>query len=130
MVRAQKPTEGAGMKGPRVNRQVQQSSIQLESTGEVLRTLRQRAGLSRDDLAEKAGMASGTLTRYEGNVPTQPNVVSVRAILRVLAEELGRDAEQVWADYKDWLLSTDLADRIAADLYLAAQVRAVLGEAE
>lgn len=111
----------------------QSAELGFTGTPELLGTLRRRAGLSRDELARRTGkgpgprMATGTVTRYESGEVVQPDAERVRALLRVIAEELGHDPDKVWRDYLRWLLETSPpVDRIAADIFLATQVRAAL----
>lgn len=95
-----------------------------ETVGEALRLMRGRAGLTRDEVAARAGLATGTVSRYEGDVTVRPEVAAVRRMLDVMADELEADPDVLWAAFQRWLLARD---RVAANAYLAAQVRAITG---
>jgi transcriptional regulator with XRE-family HTH domain len=66
-----------------------------DSVGEALRLLRHRARLSRDALAQHAGVSAGAISNYENDV-SAPSAVTLRRLTLVLAGLLGNDAVALW----------------------------------
>lgn len=62
---------------------------------EALRLLRQRAGLTRDELAEVSGIAGGTISNYETGKTRQPRAADLRRVSRALARALGEDPARI-----------------------------------
>lgn len=58
--------------------------------------LRHRAGMTRDDVAQAAGLSGGTLSRIEQGRTAQPSFGTLRALLRVLCERAGENFDEVW----------------------------------
>lgn len=68
------------------------------TVGEALILLRNRAGLLRDDVAKRAGVSSGRLSRYEGDQTAKPDAGVLRRIVSELAEACGHDPRAVWTE--------------------------------
>ena len=69
-----------------------------DSIGETLRLLRHRARLTRDALAQHAGVSAGAISNYENDV-SAPSAVTLRRISRVMADLLHRDSGELWANF-------------------------------
>jgi len=100
------------------------NDLDLQGYGELLSMLRHRAHLSRDTVAQRAGIAEGTVSRYEANVPARPALSTVRDIMDVLADELELEPQDLWEQFEVWLLDRD---RRRANRYLALQLQAIRG---
>ena len=77
-------------------------SLGPESMGEALRLLRQRARLSRDDLAARAGVSAGAISNYENDV-SAPSAAVLRKLTLAFADALDRDPAQLWEQLGDLL---------------------------
>jgi len=66
-----------------------------DSIGEALRLLRHRARLSRDALAQHAGVSAGAISNYENDV-SAPSAMTLRRLTLVLAGLLGNDPVVLW----------------------------------
>jgi transcriptional regulator with XRE-family HTH domain len=66
-----------------------------ESVGEALRLLRQRARLSRDELASRVGVSAGAISNYENDV-SAPSAAILRKLTLSFGELLDRDPGQLW----------------------------------
>src|SRR5437588_6717886 len=66
-----------------------------DSIGEALRLLRHRARLSRDALAQHAGVSAGAISNYENDV-SAPAAATLRRLTLVLAAVLGNDPIALW----------------------------------
>ncbi|MGH9277134.1 MAG: helix-turn-helix domain-containing protein [Acidimicrobiales bacterium] len=64
--------------------------------GETLRLLRHRARISRDELAETAGVSAGAISNYENDV-SMPPARTLRRICWALSAALGRSSQELWA---------------------------------
>ena len=74
--------------------------------------------MNRDDLAEIADVATGTLSRYERDTTKRPDAMVVRRLVNHLAEITGDDARTLWREIGE------LMDRQEASTnYTRAQVR-------
>lgn len=74
------------------------------SIGAAIAAQRRRAGMSRDDLASKAGISGNTLMKVEQGHTRDPGVLKVAAICRALSvsvDELIHDAERRPSPRKD-----------------------------
>lgn len=78
-----------------------------QSLGETLRLLRHRARISRDDLAERAGVSAGAISNYENDV-SMPPALTLRRICWALGAALGQSTQELWAQFG--LLFDRLAD--------------------
>ena len=58
-----------------------------------LRSMRERAGLSQEQLAARAGLATGTVRKIETGAVTEPGFFTVMTLLRIL----GARAEDIMA---------------------------------
>ena len=90
------------------------------SVGAALSAMRKQAGLSRDETAERANVASGTYSRYEKDVTARPDSGALRRIVVTLARELGADPESAWTAIGKVLDRTERADYL-----LRAEVSAI-----
>src|SRR5438270_10670093 len=66
-----------------------------DSIGEALRLLRHRARLSRDALAQHAGVSAGAISNYENDV-SAPAAATLRRLTLVLAAVLDNDPIALW----------------------------------
>ena len=66
-----------------------------DSIGEALRMLRHRARLTRDALAEGAGVSAGAISNYENDV-SAPAAATLRRLARVFSVALETDASALW----------------------------------
>ena len=66
-----------------------------DSIGEALRLLRHRARLTRDALAQHAGVSAGAISNYENDV-SAPSAVTLRRMARTFADLLHRDSGELW----------------------------------
>ena len=66
-----------------------------DSIGEALRLLRHRARLSRDALAQHAGVSAGAISNYENDV-SAPSAATLRRLTLVLGGVLGSDPVALW----------------------------------
>ena len=73
-----------------------------ESVGEALRLLRQRARLSRDELAIRTGLSAGAVSNYENDVSAVP-AVNLRTLVRVLAGVLEVEPTALWQQFGELL---------------------------
>jgi len=72
----------------------------LTSFGEVLRVLRQRAGLRTRDVAERARISSGTVSNWENN-KAFPHFVQFRSVAEVYAAELDMEMSELERIYTE-----------------------------
>ena len=56
----------------------------MATIGENIKKLRNKQGLSQDDLARKAGLKYSTLAKIEGDFVTKPGVQMIAKIAKVL----------------------------------------------
>lgn len=96
----------------------------LRTVGEAIRIIRQRAGVSRDALANGAGIAGGSLSRLEADQTARPSPAMIRAVMDALAEAMDVDPDDFWQQFEAFLIDRE---RERANRYLAAQVRALRG---
>src|SRR5436309_15862493 len=68
-----------------------------DSIGEALRLLRHRARLTRDTLAQHAGVSAGAISNYENDV-SAPSATTLRRLTLVLAALLGNDPDALWLE--------------------------------
>jgi len=68
-----------------------------DSIGEALRLLRHRARLTRDTLAQHAGVSAGAISNYENDV-SAPSAATLRRLTLVLAALLGNDPDALWLE--------------------------------
>ena len=66
-----------------------------DSIGEALRLLRHRARLSRDTLAQHAGVSAGAISNYENDV-SAPSAATLRRLTLVLAALVDNDPIALW----------------------------------
>ena len=66
-----------------------------DSIGEALRMLRHRARLTRDALAQHAGVSAGAISNYENDV-SAPSAATLRRLTLVLAALVGNDPVALW----------------------------------
>ena len=66
-----------------------------DSIGEALRLLRHRARLTRDALAQHAGVSAGAISNYENDV-SAPSAATLRRLTLVLAALVGNDPIALW----------------------------------
>jgi putative transcriptional regulator len=73
------------------------------SFGAHLRTLREQAGLSRAELARRAGMPASTLRNWESDrgLPSIPAALRLAAALGVPVERLAEGVEDLVEDEED-----------------------------
>jgi transcriptional regulator with XRE-family HTH domain len=90
------------------------TTTNARSVGEALTLLRHRAKLTRDQLADQADVAKGTLSRYENDLTLKPDVRTLRRIAHVLATATGDDDAQVWHDLGDLILRAETITRVRA----------------
>jgi transcriptional regulator with XRE-family HTH domain len=91
-----------------------------DSLGEALRLMRAKADLRRDVIASRAGIASGTYSRYERDDTARPDVYAVRRVVVAFATELGADPEVLWTAFFRLIERTEASTR-----YVRAQVGAI-----
>ena len=68
-----------------------------DSVGEALRLLRHRARLTRDALAQHAGVSAGAISNYENDV-SAPSAATLRRLTLVMAGVLGTDPTALWVE--------------------------------
>jgi len=68
-----------------------------DSIGEALRLLRHRARLTRDALAQHAGVSAGAISNYENDV-SAPSAATLRRLTLVIAAVLGSDPTALWVE--------------------------------
>ncbi len=66
-----------------------------QSLGETLRLLRHRARISRDDLAQRAGVSAGAISNYENDV-SMPPALTLRRVCAALGIALGSPTAHLW----------------------------------
>lgn len=71
--------------------------LAARTVGEALILLRHRARLSRDQVADMAEVAGGTLSRLEKDVG-QSSAGILREVVKVLAGATNADYEALWAE--------------------------------
>ncbi len=77
--------------------------LAARTTGEALSLLRERAGLTQQELADRSGVAHGTLSRYERDETDKPDATVLRKLVRVLAAACGHDPERLWQEFGELL---------------------------
>jgi transcriptional regulator with XRE-family HTH domain len=73
-------------------------NLQARTLGEALGLLRHRAQISIVELEERTGISKGTLWNLETGRTRHPNQDTVKAVLAVLATEVGADLEDLWLE--------------------------------
>lgn len=66
-----------------------------QSLGETLRLLRHRARISRDELAQRAGVSAGAISNYENDV-SMPPALTLRRVCGALGMALGSPTAELW----------------------------------
>ncbi|WP_052441633.1 helix-turn-helix domain-containing protein [Streptacidiphilus anmyonensis] len=66
--------------------------------GALLRGLRSRTGLTQEQLAERAGLGVRTVQRLETGRAPDVRMGTVKQAAHALADELGRDRDEVWQE--------------------------------
>lgn len=72
------------------------------SVGEGVRLLRHRARLTRDALAEAAGISAGAISNYENGV-SSPAALTLRRLALAFAEALDADPVELWDQFGEIL---------------------------
>lgn len=72
------------------------ADLEAQSIAEALHLLRNRAKLTRDQLAALSGVPVGTLTRYERGETARLDIGTLRAVVLALCSSLGLQAATVW----------------------------------
>ncbi|WP_328788621.1 helix-turn-helix domain-containing protein [Streptomyces sp. NBC_00273] len=78
--------------------------------GALLRGLRHEAGMTQEQLAERARLGVRTIHRLETGKPTDARMGTVKQVAHALADELKRDRDELWTD----LLTAHRANGAAA----------------
>ena len=68
------------------------------SIGEAIRLLRHRARLTRDALAERAGVSAGAISNYENDV-SAASANTLRRLALVFSETLDIEASELWEQF-------------------------------
>ena len=89
---------------------IPQAALWPQSLGETLRLLRHRARISRDDLAQRAGVSAGAVSNYENDV-SMPPAVTLRRVCSVLGGALGISSTELWEQIGLLLDDLDSAPR-------------------
>jgi transcriptional regulator with XRE-family HTH domain len=87
--------------------------LRAQTLGEAMRLLMQRAGMTRDDLAEASGVSAGSMSRYLANGGVPPSRVLLR-ITKVLADRLDVASDAVWVAFASILDEEDAGAVIRA----------------
>ncbi|MET8387658.1 helix-turn-helix transcriptional regulator [Streptosporangium canum] len=120
--------QGIGGSVPRLSNRRQPPTVRLRRLAAELRRLRQQAGLSQDDVAEKTNVNSVTLYRIE-TAKTKPQLRTLIALLDVYgvtgSERADLIALQKEAKQRGWLHSfdADLPDQYTALISLEAEAQ-------
>ena len=64
-------------------------------SGKKLKELRQRAGLTQEELARRAKVSVSLIAKYEGGTARNPTAATLLSLARVLAPLLGVSVNQV-----------------------------------
>lgn len=76
---------------------------QARSLGEAIFLFRQRARITRDQLAEEVGVSDNTLTRLENDRTERIDAVTLYAVSRVLSERLDEEFSTIWTEVTRFL---------------------------
>ena len=87
--------------------------LRAQTLGEAMRLLMQRAGMTRDDLAEASGVSAGSMSRYLANGGVPPSRVLLR-ITTVLADRLEVGSDAVWVAFASMLAEDDVGAVVRA----------------
>ncbi|TCO62711.1 helix-turn-helix domain-containing protein [Actinocrispum wychmicini] len=86
------------------------TSLTLPFSGDRLRSCRERAGLTQQELAERCGLSRFQISRWETG-EAKPGARSLRPLVRGLAEVLERPAGSAYPFTLDELLETPVGVR-------------------
>ncbi|WP_344640904.1 helix-turn-helix domain-containing protein [Kitasatospora cystarginea] len=85
--------------------------------GPLLRGLRLQAGLTQEQLAERAGLGVRTVQRLETGKPRDARLGTVRLVAHGLADAMGRDRDDVWqellAAYHDKAVAVEVSSSVS-----------------
>jgi len=89
--------------------------------GEGISLTRRRAGLSRDELAARIGIGTGSLGRLESDTSTKIDLTVIRKITDELADALDLDREEMFTGMLDVIRRS-----VASDIRIAIEVEGLV----